>query len=181
MRPRERVSDLTMSCVQPLFLNAVSLGSSLRKEEDNIGFSLQHGEVTVGLDALSVNDLTLWKSKITEAISTNSAIEKKFLSKQKSGNTNLPFGGSQTQFPPYSVHENETKESKGRLLLIIVKGEKIDDPNGRKQPLITSFRMLFRNLYLFFISFFKSEPLVLIFYLLYQTLISHILIFFLIS
>ena len=94
MRPRERVTDLTMSCVQPLFLNAVSLGSSLRKEEDNIGFSLQHGEVTVGLDALSVNDLTLWKSKITEAISTNSAIEKKFLSKQKSGNTNLPFGGS---------------------------------------------------------------------------------------
>ena len=135
----------------------------------------------MGLDALSVNDLTLWKSKITEAISTNSAIEKKFLSKQKSGNTNLPFGGSRTQFPPYSVHENETKESKGRLLLIIVKGEKIDDPNGRKQPLITSFRMLFRNLYLFFISFFKSELLVLIFYLLYQTLISHILIFFLIS
>ena len=80
-----------MPCLQPLFLNALSLGSSLRKEEDNIGFSLQHGEVTVGLDALSVNDLTLWKSKITEAISNNSAVEKKFLSKQKSGKVHQPY------------------------------------------------------------------------------------------
>ena len=30
-----------------------------------------------------------------------------------------------------SVHENETKESKGRLLLIIVKGEHIFDTNGK--------------------------------------------------
>ena len=80
------VQGLTLACLQPLFLNALSLGSSLRKEDDNIGFSLQHGEVTLGLDALSVNDLTLWKSKITEAISTNSAVEKTFLNTQKSGN-----------------------------------------------------------------------------------------------
>ena len=83
--------DTMMPCLQPLFLNALSLGSSLRKEEDNIGFSLQHGEVTIGLDALSVNDLTLWKSKITEAISNNSAVEKKFLSKQKSGKVHQPY------------------------------------------------------------------------------------------
>ena len=74
-----------MSCVQPLFLNAVSLGSSLRKEEDNIGFSLQHGEVTVGLDALSVNDLTLWKSKISEATTNYQLSNSTFLNKQKSG------------------------------------------------------------------------------------------------
>ena len=55
-----------------------------------MGFSLHHGEVTLGLDALSVNDLTLWKSKITEAISTNSAVEKNFLNTQKSGNIHVP-------------------------------------------------------------------------------------------
>ena len=71
---------------QPLFLNALSLGSSVRKEEDTIGFSLLHADTTLGLDALSVNDLTLWKSRISEAISDYSTVERKFLTKQKSGN-----------------------------------------------------------------------------------------------
>ena len=59
----------------------------MRKEEDSVGFSLIHGDSTLGLDTLGVNDLTLWKSKISEAISSYSTIERKFITKQKSGNT----------------------------------------------------------------------------------------------
>ena len=70
---------------QPLFLNGVSIGGSMRREDDNIGFSLKHGEASLGLDCLSVNDKTLWNSKISEALSNYAADEKKFLTKQKSG------------------------------------------------------------------------------------------------
>eukprot|EP00090_Calanus_glacialis_P013221 TRINITY_DN2186_c0_g1_i1.p1 TRINITY_DN2186_c0_g1~~TRINITY_DN2186_c0_g1_i1.p1 ORF type:complete len:504 (-),score=133.14 TRINITY_DN2186_c0_g1_i1:137-1591(-) len=97
---------------QPMFLSLLTLGPSVRKEEDTVGFSLKLGDTVLGLDALSVNDKTLWNSKLSEAISSFAVNEKKFLTKQK------------------SVHENETKESKGRLLLIIVKGDNIFDTNG---------------------------------------------------
>ena len=70
---------------QPLFLNTVSLGPSVRKEEDNVGFSLKHGDNVLGLDCLSVNDKTLWNTKISEALANFETTEKKFLSKQKSG------------------------------------------------------------------------------------------------
>eukprot|EP00092_Neocalanus_flemingeri_P031088 GFUD01033768.1.p1 GENE.GFUD01033768.1~~GFUD01033768.1.p1 ORF type:complete len:485 (-),score=138.51 GFUD01033768.1:275-1729(-) len=97
---------------QPMFLSALTLGPSVRKEEDTVGFSLKLGDTILGLDTLSVNDKTLWNSKISEALSSFAVNEKKFLTTQK------------------SVHENETKESKGRLLLIIVKGDNIFDPSG---------------------------------------------------
>ena len=103
-----------------------------------MGFSLIHGDSTLGLDTLGVNDLTLWKSKISEAISSYSTIERKFITKQKSGNTLPESSVTFSQSSQHSAHENETKESRGRLLLIIVKGEKIDDPNGRKQALTLS-------------------------------------------
>ena len=72
-------------CLQPLFLNGVTIGGSLRKEEDSVGFSLKYGDVTLGLDCLSVNDKTLWMSKLSEALSNFATTEKKFLTKQKSG------------------------------------------------------------------------------------------------
>jgi len=97
---------------QPMFLSLLTLGQSVRKEEDPVGFSLKLGDNVLGLDALTVNDKTLWNSKISEAVANFAINEKKYLTKQK------------------SVHENETKESKGRLLLIIVKGEHIFDANG---------------------------------------------------
>ena len=67
--------------LQPLFLNAVSIGPSVKKEEDNIGFSIKNGENTLGLDCLSINDKTLWISKLSEALNNFVAIEKQFLSK----------------------------------------------------------------------------------------------------
>jgi len=95
---------------QPIFLNTMTVGSSLRSEDDEVGFSLRLGpESVLGLDALSVNDRTLWTSKINEACSNFEETEKKFLTRQK------------------SVEETETKESKGRLLLIVVKGEHIKE------------------------------------------------------
>ena len=75
-----------MDCfVQPLFLNGVTIGGSVRKEEDNVGFSLKYGDVILGLDCLSVNDKTLWMSKLSDALSNYATTEKKFLTKQKSG------------------------------------------------------------------------------------------------
>ena len=71
--------------LQPLFLNGVSIGGSVRKEEDSIGFSLKYGDMTLGLDCLSVNDKTLWMSKLSDALSNFATTEKKFLTKQKSG------------------------------------------------------------------------------------------------
>ena len=64
-----------------------------------------------------------------------------------------------SQSSQYSAHENETKESRGRLLLIIVKGEKIDDPNGRKQALTLSYacfvQCLFFSFFLLYILLFR--------------------------
>ena len=68
-----------------MFLNSFSLGPSVRKDEDPIGFSLIHGDVTLGLDALHPNDKTLWNSKLTEALASYEENERKHLSKQKSG------------------------------------------------------------------------------------------------
>ena len=68
-----------------MFLSSLTLGPSLRKEEDSVGFSLKVGDVVLGLDALSVNDKTLWCSKVSEAISSFAVNEKKFLTKQKLG------------------------------------------------------------------------------------------------
>ena len=78
-------STLIQCVLQPLFLNGVTIGGSLRKEEDSVGFSLKYGDVTLGLDCLSVNDKTLWMSKLSEALSNFATTEKKFLTKQKSG------------------------------------------------------------------------------------------------
>ena len=78
---------IVLCCVSGRELDHASYGL----EEGEVVSTREHGEVTVGLDALSVNDLTLWKSKITEAISNNSAVEKNFLSKQKSGNVHQPY------------------------------------------------------------------------------------------
>ena len=118
-----------------MFLSLLTLGPSVRKEEDTVGFSLKLGDTVLGLDALSVNDKTLWNSKLSEAISSFAVNEKKFLTKQKSGGNKI----SRTNWTSLlnwilndSVHENETKESKGRLLLIIVKGDNIFDTNGKK-------------------------------------------------
>ena len=80
------LNSTSIQCVlQPLFLNGVTIGGSLRKEEDSVGFSLKYGDVTLGLDCLSVNDKTLWMSKLSEALSNFATTEKKFLTKQKSG------------------------------------------------------------------------------------------------
>ena len=68
-----------------MFLSLLILGPSVRKEEDIVGFSLKLGDTILGLDALSVNDKTLWNSKLSEAISNFAVNEKKFLTKQKSG------------------------------------------------------------------------------------------------
>ena len=66
------------------FLHKV--GSSLRSEDDEVGFSLKLGpESALGLDALSVNDRTLWTSKLTEACLNFEETEKRFLTRQKSG------------------------------------------------------------------------------------------------
>ena len=72
-----------------MFLNLLTVGPSMRKDEDSVGFSLKFGETTLGLDALSVNDKTLWNSKILEAISEFDVNEKKFLTKQKSGEIDI--------------------------------------------------------------------------------------------
>ena len=63
----------------------MTVGGSVRKEEDNVGFSLKYGDITLGLDCLSVNDKTLWMSKLSDALSNFVTTEKKFLTKQKSG------------------------------------------------------------------------------------------------
>jgi len=70
---------------QPMFLSTLTVGPSVRKEEDTVGFSLRQLDNILGLDTLSVNDKTLWNSKMTEAISSFVVNEKKFLTKQKSG------------------------------------------------------------------------------------------------
>ena len=79
------VNGINKAFLQPLFLNAVSVGPSVKKEEDSIGFSIKYGENTLGLDCLSNNDKTLWISKLSEALNNFVATEKQFLSKQKSG------------------------------------------------------------------------------------------------
>ena len=63
----------------------MTVGGSVRKEEDNVGISLKYGDITLGLDCLSVNDKTLWMSKLSDALSNFVTTEKKFLTKQKSG------------------------------------------------------------------------------------------------
>ena len=64
----------------------LKVGSSLRNEDDEVGFSLKLGpESALGLDALSVNDRTLWTSKLAEACSSFEETEKRFLTRQKSG------------------------------------------------------------------------------------------------
>ena len=68
-----------------MFLSTLTVGPSVRKEEDTVGFSLRQLDNILGLDTLSVNDKTLWNSKMTEAISSFVVNEKKFLTKQKSG------------------------------------------------------------------------------------------------
>ena len=50
-----------------------------------MGFSLKLGESAIGLDALNVNDRTLWGSKLAEAVACFEEAEKKFLTRQKSG------------------------------------------------------------------------------------------------
>ena len=68
-----------------MFLSLLTLGQSVRKEEDPVGFSLKLGDNVLGLDALTVNDKTLWNSKISEAVANFAINEKKYLTKQKSG------------------------------------------------------------------------------------------------
>ena len=46
---------------------------------------MKYGDITLGLDCLSVNDKTLWMSKLSDALSNFVTTEKKFLTKQKSG------------------------------------------------------------------------------------------------
>ena len=51
----------------------------MRSEDDEVGFSLKLGpDSALGLDALSVNDRTLWTSKLTEACSNFEETEKSF-------------------------------------------------------------------------------------------------------
>ena len=116
------------------------MGSSLRSEDDEVGFSLRLGpESVLGLDALSVNDRTLWTSKINEACSNFEETEKKFLTRQKSGKYSCGVNqNSFTEIPPL-VEETETKESKGRLLLIVVKGEHIKEDGGKQHVLCTMY------------------------------------------
>ena len=71
-----------------MFLSLLALGPSVRKDEDPVGFSLKVGDNILGLDALTVNDKTLWCSKLSEAISNFAVNEKKYLTKQKSGEIN---------------------------------------------------------------------------------------------
>ena len=117
------------------------MGSSLRSEDDEVGFSLRLGpESVLGLDALSVNDRTLWTSKINEACSNFEETEKKFLTRQKSGKYSgcgvNCYENFTSEIPPL-VEETETKESKGRLLLIVVKGEHIKEDGGKQHVLCT--------------------------------------------
>ena len=119
------------------------MGSSLRSEDDEVGFSLRLGpESVLGLDALSVNDRTLWTSKINEACSNFEETEKKFLTRQKSGKYSgcgvNYYENFTTEIPPL-VEETETKESKGRLLLIVVKGEHIKEDGGKQHVLCTMY------------------------------------------
>ena len=119
------------------------MGSSLRSEDDEVGFSLRLGpESVLGLDALSVNDRTLWTSKIYEACSNFEETEKKFLTRQKSGKYSgfevNCYENFTSEIPPL-VEETETKESKGRLLLIVVKGEHIKEDGGKQHVLCTMY------------------------------------------
>jgi hypothetical protein len=118
------------------------VGPSVRKEEDEVGFSLKFGDSVIGLDALSVNDRTLWTTKLTEAITSFEETEKKFLTKQKSGELtisfllpskkpNIPSNIRVNLDPHCAVRESETKESQGRLLLIVLKGEHIQEQSGK--------------------------------------------------
>ena len=54
-----------------------------------VGFSLKLGDAAIGLDGLSVNDRTLWMTKLGEAIKAFEVEEKKFLTRQKSGKWSL--------------------------------------------------------------------------------------------
>ena len=121
----------------------LQLGSSLRSEDDEVGFSLRLGpESVLGLDALSVNDRTLWTSKINEACSNFEETEKKFLTRQKSGKYSCGvncYQNSFTEIPPL-VEETETKESKGRLLLIVVKGEHIKEDGGKQHAQCAAYK-----------------------------------------
>ena len=78
------------SIFQPLFLAKLSVGPSIRKSsttsiDNDIGFSVKYEDVIIGLDTLTVNDKTLWMTKITKAVETFSVTEKHFLTRQKSG------------------------------------------------------------------------------------------------
>ena len=66
-------------------MSKLTVESSVRKEVDPVGFALKVDESILGLDALSVNDKTLWISKINEAISSFALNEKQFLSTQHTG------------------------------------------------------------------------------------------------
>ena len=125
----------------------LQVGSSLRSEDDEVGFSLRLGpESVLGLDALSVNDRTLWTSKLNEARSNFEETEKKFLTRQKSGKYSgcgVNYYENLTTETPPLVEETETKESKGRLLLIVVKGEHIKEDGGKQHVLRTMYIELY--------------------------------------
>jgi len=96
---------------QPMFLSSLALGPSVRKDEDPVGFSLKLGDNILGLDALTVNDKTLWSSKLSEAISSFAVNEKKYLTKQKSG--------------------GEPSNSKGTLRLVLLSAANLTCPKGK--------------------------------------------------
>ena len=95
--------------------------------------------MTLGLDCLSVNDKTLWMSKLSDALSNFATTEKKFLTKQKSGESLLDcfvfksVAKNLNFCPGFPAHDNETRESPGRLMLIIQKGEHLFDQNKGKR------------------------------------------------
>ena len=70
-------SDLATSVISYTFVTD-NIGN-------DIGFSVKYEDVIIGLDTLTVNDKTLWMSKITKAMETFSVTEKHFLTRQKSG------------------------------------------------------------------------------------------------
>ena len=148
------------------FCEYFQVGPSLRSDDDEVGFSLKLGpESALGLDALSVNDRTLWTSRLAEACSNFEETEKRFLTRQKSGKWAFCRGliikpyfmivgcirqeifyVKSTPIFSSSVEETETKESKGRLLLIIVKGEHIKDDGGKRHVCKQNLREGFPSL-----------------------------------
>jgi len=103
-------SDLQLKLYrEPLFLQNLQISTS----EDKSGFSIKFQDIQLDLEALNVNDRTLWLNKLREAI-------------QSFKQTETAFNDNKQKVESVSM-----KESMGRLMLIVMKADKLSRPASK--------------------------------------------------